>query len=63
MSSTPNDSIFVVATIVGTVNEAITEYGVFDAAVGGDMCLHADIGEINLRPGDSIVFTTSLRFC
>ena len=63
MTTVADDTVRLTATITATGTRAITEYGVFDAATGGNMDLYAEqAGVINLSPGDAIAFTFNLRF-
>ncbi len=58
-----NNTLVLTATITATGPRAISEFGAFDAATGGNMDLYAETaGVINLGAGDAIGFTLNLRF-
>lgn len=56
-----NDAYQVSGTITATGTVAITEYGQFDAASGGNMLIHAVHGAQNLSSGDAITYTSKLK--
>ena len=58
-----NDTLTIAAKLTATDVRTISEFGVFDAATSGDMDLYVELaGLINLKAGDSIVFTLNLSF-
>lgn len=57
-----NDSLILTAIITATAPHAITEFGAFDAASGGNLDLYADFGVINVNAGDGIAYTLKLCF-
>jgi hypothetical protein len=63
MTIVADDTLILAATITATAPRAITEFGTFDAAAGGNMDLYAETpGIINLNAGDGLTFTLNLRF-
>lgn len=57
-----NDTYQVVATLTAAGALAITESGLFDASTAGNMLMRALFAAINLAAGDSIQFTTQVKF-
>jgi len=61
-TNAPNDTFVLVGNITAAVSRAITEFGAFDAATGGNLDIYADAPVINLGAGDSVTYTLRLTF-
>jgi hypothetical protein len=57
-----NDALILTAVITATAPHAITEFGAFDAASGGNLDFYSDFVVMNVNAGDSINYTLNLRF-
>jgi len=51
-----NDTVTITGTITSASTQAITELGVFDALVAGNLFAHAVFSALNLVPGDGLLF-------
>lgn len=56
-TNTTNDTLRVTGSLTATGSRAVTEVGVFSAAVGSVLDIYGDFLEIDLENGDSIAFT------
>lgn len=57
-----NDTYQVVGTITTLSNQTITNAGLFDASVGGNLYLKGDFAGLPLTTGDSIQFTIKAQY-
>lgn len=57
-----SDTYQVVGTIAATGSRAVTNAGLFDASLGGNLFMKGDFAVINLASGDSIQFTAKVVF-
>jgi hypothetical protein len=56
-TTTLGDTLRVVATLVATEDQTITEIGTFQSMSGADLCTYLDFVGIPLKTGDSVTFT------
>jgi hypothetical protein len=62
MTTVADDTITLTADITALAPHIITEVGVFDAAIGGNLLYYCDDRSINLGIGQTIFFTVNLSF-
>jgi hypothetical protein len=56
-----NDTYQVVAAVASLSNQTITEIGLFDASVAGNMYLHATFSGLPLNAEDAVQFTVKVK--
>lgn len=61
-TTTTNDTYQAVGTLVAAANKTITNAGLFDASVAGNLFMKGDFTGLALLAGDSIQFTMQVQF-
>lgn len=57
-----NDTVSVAGTVTATAARAVTNAGLFDASVTGNLYMKADFATVNLATGDSIALTARVVY-